>query len=489
MFKKSKRLSVILSLCIFVLASFSTATFAQTAIQLDINGKTVALGTAQPYLSDSTVMLPLRAVSEALGANVSWDGVNKNITLLRGNNVSVIKQGSSKIYINGRAFKLSTASIVKNGSTYVSQDFIQAVFGFQSSYDSKVSKLSIKIKSLPVYFSDSFRIEYLDNGCKIVTDGESLRLLLVPEGKEAPKGIKADKTVSIPLKRVMAASSTQVGPLLKLGVFDSLKAVTTSAEKWITPVAKKAVTQGTVKYVGGEGMGQPDYEQVKAINPDMVFVYTGSYGQQSIIEKLNEMGIHFAVNNEYLESHYLGRMEWIKFMGAFYDKELKAEKILNDAVKEIDMVTAKVSGLKEPKVAWGSSSKGTVYVPNAGSYVAKWIDMAGGDYVFKNVGVGASSSSKISMEDFYAKAKDADILIYSSTINYLQTPTIEGIVKDNPLFANIKAVKNGNVWVYSADWWETIPETDHFVKGIAAVFHPETFKGYNATKLVKLPKK
>jgi ABC-type Fe3+-hydroxamate transport system, periplasmic component len=161
---------------------------------------------------------------------------------------------------------------------------------------------------------------------------------------------------------------------------------------------------------------------------------------------------------------------------------------LNDAVKEIDSITAKVEGKAKPKVVWGSPYNGVVNVPNAGSYVGKWIDMGGGDYVFKNVGIGEANSTPLSMEEFYAGAKDADIFIYSSTVNYIANPTVEGIVKDNPIFAGIKAVKNGNVYAYSADWWETIPETDLFIKSMAGLFHPDAFKGYTPAKLVKLPK-
>lgn len=489
MLKKSKSLFVLLIICIFTLTSFSAAVIADSPVQVEINDKSVSLGSAQPYTLGGVLMLPVKAISEALGANVSWDASNKKITLLRGDRVYIMEQGKGIVYVNGRVFKLSTASVAKNGTTYVPQDFIQTVFGLAAAYDSKSSKLSIKIKSLPVYFSNGFRIEYLDNGCKLVTDGENLRLLLVPEGKTAPKNVKADKTISIPLKKVMAASSTQVGYLLKLGALSSVKAVTTEAADWTTPAIKKAVEQGTIKYVGGGSMDQPDYERVKAIDPDMAFVYTGAYGQQKIIEKLDELKINYAVNNEYLESHYLGRMEWIKFMAAFYDKELVAEKVLNDAVKEIDNVTAKVAGKKEPKVAWGTIYKGTVYVANKDSYIGKWIDMAGGDYLFKTPGKSASSGGQISMEEFYAKAKDADVLVYSSSVSHMQNPSIEGIVKESPLFAKIKAVKNGNVWAYSADWWETIPDTDSFVKSIAAVYHPDAFKGYTSAKLVKLPKK
>ncbi len=488
MLKKRTKLLSVMIICIFVLSSITVAG-AQTTIQVDVNGRALALGSAQPYVSSGALMVPLKSLSEALGGNVSWDTVNKNITVLRGNNVYLLKQGKGTVYANGRAFKLSGLSVVKAGTTYVPQDFIQVVFGLNSAYDSKTSKLSIKMKSLPVYFSESFKVEYLDNGCKLVTDAENQRLLLVPQGMTAPKNVKADRIISIPVKNVMAASTTQVGPLIKLGVFSSLKAVTTSGGNWNTPAVNDAIKSGKIKYVGGEGMGEPDYEQVKAANPDLIFIYTGDYGQQSIMTKADEMGINSVVNNEYLEPHYLGRMEWVKFMGVFYDKELAAEKILNDAVKEIDTVAAKVEGLKMPKVAWGSSYKGVVNVPNAGSYIAKWIDIAGGDYVFKNVGAGQTNTSPLSMEEFYAKAKEADTFVYASSVNYMANPTIEGIVKDNPLFADIKAVKDGNVYAYSPDWWETIPESDLFVKSVAGIFHPEAFKGYTPTKLVKLPRK
>lgn len=339
------------------------------------------------------------------------------------------------------------------------------------------------VKELPVYYAN-FKVKYLDNGCKLVTDGENRRLLLVPRGQKAPEGIIADKTVYIPLKNVMALSSTFVGAMVKLNVLDSLKAVSLSKNNWHIPQVKEAMSRGAIKYVGGDNMEPPDYELVKSIEPELVFVYTGEVGQRYIMRKFDELGIPYAVNNEWLEPNYLGRMEWIKFTAAFYNKEPEAEEIFNNAVKSINQTKAMVEGLKKPKVAWGLSWLGKVYVANADSYVGKWIADCGGDYVFKNIGRG--SDTQVSMEDFYALAKDADILIFSSTTDYMKDPTIRGIVKDNPLFADIKAVKNGDVWAYAPDWWQTIPETDLIVKDIAAVFHPEKFPGHKTTKLVKL---
>ncbi|WP_418791886.1 stalk domain-containing protein [Phosphitispora sp. TUW77] len=483
--KHRKLISLFIISAIVVLALPAIST-AAPAIQVNINGKPVTFGNTQPYVINNIVMLPVRTISEALGANVTWDGVNNNVILRRGNNISILKKGNDTVYVNGKAFKLLTASSIRNGSMYVPQDFITDVFGFQISYDKKTAKVSIQIKELPVYYSKNFRIKYLDNGCKLITDGEHYRILLVPRGKTAPKGIIADKTVYIPLQKVMTASSTFAGAMAKLNVLDSLKAVTTSKDYWYILKVKDLVSRGAIKYVGGDNMEPPNYELVKSINPELVFLYTGTAGQQHVMRKLSEMGVSFAVNNEYLEPDGLGRLEWIKFTAAFYDKELEAEKMFNDAIKNVYTATAKAAGLTKPKVAWGLSWQGKVYITNPASYVGKWITMCGGDYVFKDHNVRADT--QVSPEYFYAQAKDADVFIFSSTTNYMKSPTINQIVKENPLFANLKAVKNGNVWAYAPDWWQTIPETDVFVKDIAAVFHPEAFPGYKPVKLVKLPR-
>lgn len=454
---------------------------AAADVPVALNWNSLPLSGAQPYVDGGIVMLPLRAACEALGAHVSWDEVNSNATVLRGNNVSIIKRGGSRVYVNGVPHPLSTASKVNYGTIYVPQDFIAAVFGFPTYYNGSV--LNIQMDELPVHYSGSFRVQYPGQGCKLVTDGENCRLLLTPAGKTAPAGVIADRTISIPPRNVMAGLATVVGVMHRLGTLDSLSAVTISEKYWYVPGVREALQQGRIKYVGGDNMEDPDYELVKAINPDLAFICNDNYGH--VMQKFDEMGIRYAVNNEYMESDYLGRMEWIKFIAAFYNKELQAEKIFNDALYNINRVTAKVQGMGRPKVAWGLSWYGKVYVANADSYIGKWISMCQGDYVFKNIKAG--HDTQVSMEDFYALAKDADILIFSSTTNYMNDPSIRGIIRENPLFADIKAVKNGQVWAYAPDWWQTIPDTDIFVEDIAAVFHPEAFKGHQVRKLVKLP--
>ncbi len=47
-------------------------------------------------------------------------------------------------------------------------------------------------------------------------------------------------------------------------------------------------------------------------------------------------------------------------------------------------------------------------------------------------------------EAFYAGAKDADVLIYNSNIYPMDS--IAQLVEQNDLFADFKAVREGNVW-------------------------------------------
>ena len=58
-------------------------------------------------------MLPLRAVSEALDANVSWDDATKSITVMRGQRVVSFSVGSRNMYINGTVVPMNTSVEIK----------------------------------------------------------------------------------------------------------------------------------------------------------------------------------------------------------------------------------------------------------------------------------------------------------------------------------------------------------------------------------------
>jgi len=328
-------------------------------------------------------------------------------------------------------------------------------------------------KKAELKYTDKFSIEYLDNGVKKLTDAESRVTILVPRGKEAPAEYKDFPVVYTPVKKVFYASMTQVCFLRPFNtLWGSVAAVASPKEEWYLDEIKNGLDKGSITYVGSGT--QPDFEKIQALKPELVVVYTGSSPQTVLINKLKELNIPYVVDNEYMENDGMGRMEWIKFIAALYDKDEDAVKYFNSAVDRIKEMKSKVSSDAKPKVAWGMVHKGTVYVPNAGSYVAKMIEEAGGDYVFKDMGKDKTSSEPISIEEFYNKAKDADILIYPSTPSYVGT--LKTLAETTPLLKDMKAFKEEKVWAFQPWYYQSLDKADETIIDLAYIFHPSVYK-------------
>ena len=75
------------------------------------------------------------------------------------------------------------------------------------------------------------------------------------------------------------------------------------------------------------------------------------------------------------------------------------------------------------------------------------IELAGGRYIFDDLGEddNALSTVNMDMEEFYARAKDADYIIYNSTIDG-ELQTLDELLDKSPLLKDFKAVQDGNVW-------------------------------------------
>ena len=88
-------------------------------------------------------------------------------------------------------------------------------------------------------------------------------------------------------------------------------------------------------------------------------------------------------------------------------------------------------------------------------YIPKMIELAGGKYVFENLGDPDSRRSTVNLqlEDFYDGAQDADFLVYNTTIDR-QVQTLEDLLKKCSLLKDFKAVKNHQVWCTAEDMYQ-----------------------------------
>ena len=142
----------------------------------------------------------------------------------------------------------------------------------------------------------------------------------------------------------------------------------------------------------------------------------------------------------------MGRTEWVRLYGVLTGHEAEAEAFWKDQKEQFAQTESyEDTGLT---VAFFSvSSNGNVIVRATEDYIPRMIRLAGGEYIFKDLAAdsGYNSSVRLSMEDFYNTAQDADFLIYNATI---ESPVqdIDELCAASSLLYDFKAVQEGNVW-------------------------------------------
>ncbi len=338
-------------------------------------------------------------------------------------------------------------------------------------------------KHLKLQFATHFNIEYIGMGCKIVTDGMGHRFFLVPRDQKINlNGYNNIPIIRTPIKKVATRWSTIPGFLTALDVLESLIGVTTRNEEWCALAVKKMIDQGIVVNLGNPGA--IDYEKLSVLDPDAFF--TSPWVQTA---KMMELKIPVISITEYQEQHPLGRMEWIKFFAAFYNKEKEADLFFEKAVKHIHKLSKKLKkSKKQPKILWGFiRTSGMVYAPGKNSYVSKMISLLQGISPLNESCL--IQNMPVSLELFYQQGKNTEIYIYPASLYQEGIKTINQLVATTPIIKNFKSIKKGNVWCLQPWYWESVHRTDQIMEDLAAIFHPKLFPHHSFRYFMKLPQK
>jgi iron complex transport system substrate-binding protein len=189
-----------------------------------------------------------------------------------------------------------------------------------------------------------------------------------------------------------------------------------------------------------------------------------------VAEKLEAFGIPVIIEYSSYESHPLGRVEWVKFFGALLGKEDEAKRIFDAQTAMVDNIKADVAsqtGEVKTVAFFYVTSNGLIQVRQSSDYVPKMIELAGGKYIFDNIGDGETRKSTINMqvEEFYNGAKDADYLIYNSSIDG-GVSTIDELIEKCGVLADFKAVQSGNVWCTTNDMYQQSLSAGYMIEDI-----------------------
>ena len=299
--------------------------------------------------------------------------------------------------------------------------------------------------SLELLYATQFTVDYAQGGYRRITIAGTDVYLVVPEGAQIPSGVPEQVTVlQQPLDHIYLAATSAMDLFRGLDALDSIRLSALEATDWYIEEAVQAMEEGRILYAGK--YSAPDYERILDEGCDLAVESTMIYHTPEVQEQLERLGVPVLVERSSYESHPLGRMEWIKLYAALLDKEEQARAYFDQLMEQLVPILEQENTGKTVAYFY-ITSVGAVNVRKSGDYIAKCIDLAGGVYVFSDLAPDESALSTVNMqmESFYAGARDADVLIYNSSID-AELQTMEDLLVKSDVLQNFKAVREGNVW-------------------------------------------
>lgn len=143
-------LAAVLVFTIFGMPGSSRA--AEVKVYLDGN---MLVFDQPPIIEDGRTLVPLRAVFEALGADVDWDGDTRTVTAQKEQLKIELQIGSKVAYVNNQPVELDVPGRIVNDRTLVPLRFVSEALGARVDWDGSASIVRITRQASDLSVADS----------------------------------------------------------------------------------------------------------------------------------------------------------------------------------------------------------------------------------------------------------------------------------------------------------------------------------------------
>ncbi len=313
-------------------------------------------------------------------------------------------------------------------------------------------------------YAQCFRLYRYEGGYTLITIENGGDFLVVPEDGQVPGGLDDGITVlRQPLDRIYLAATSAMSLFDAVDALDHIRLTGTRASGWYIDAAVEALNSGAMLFSGK--YSEPDYELMIGEDCNLAIESTMIYHTPKVKEMIEDLGIPVLVDRSSYEPHPLGRTEWIKLYAVLVDKEDEAAAFFDrqaSVIRELE----NFENTGKTVAFFAVNSDGSVVIRKPSDYIPKMIALAGGRYAFEDfVTDQAATSISITMEDFYAKAVDADVLIYNASIA-APISTVDELLALNELFADFKGVQEGNVWCTGKSFYQATDIVGQMIRDI-----------------------
>jgi cobalamin transport system substrate-binding protein len=359
---------------------------------------------------------------------------------------------------------LFSCSNKKNSNNYISDNQKEPV-SFKYAKGFKIDKIdTYKLITVLNPWSGANNIEY--------------QYLLIDKDEELPDYANEYTVIRTPIEKVVCLSTTHVAFIDILKKTKSIVGV--SGTDFINNnEVRENIDNKLVFDVGYDS--NLNYELIVGMKPDLVITYGIGGEIAGYNQRLKDLGINAVMNAEYLEDHPLGKLEWIKFIAAFYNMENEADSYFNTIEKEYNALLEIAKEVtNKPKVLIGLPYKDSWYVPGGKSFLAKMIEDAGGEYIWEEN--DSRESQPFNTESVFVKASKAKMWLHTGNSN-----SKNDILKVDERFKNFRPfneslIYNNNLRMNQFggnDYWETgLVQPNIVLKDMIKIFHPELLNGH-----------
>ena len=338
-------------------------------------------------------------------------------------------------------------------------------------------------KGLEIYKYDGYSVMKITKPWPEATTG--FTYILKEKNGIIPDSLKQFTVISVPIQSIVVTSTTHIPSLEMLNVENTL--VGFPSTNFISSAkTRKRIDAGKVREVGNNE--SLNTEILIDMKPDVIVSF-GINNSNPTIDNLQKSGLNVLINGDWTEQSPLGKAEWIKFFGALYGLDAKANALfttIENNYKNALVLTEKTT--QKPTVLSGAMFQDQWYVPQGESWVSVFLKDAKSNYLWKDSkGFGSLS---LPFETILDKAQNATFWIAPGDFSSLKQMS-----DSNPHYAEFSSFKNKKVYSYAINkgakggivYFELASaRPDLVLKDLIKIFHPELLPNYKPFFFQKL---
>ena len=293
--------------------------------------------------------------------------------------------------------------------------------------------------------------------------------------------------MQVPLQNIGIASCTHIGFMEALGLLDHISGVCLP-EKIYSPAMQKLYSENKAIDMGDAMQINPE----RAILAHADAVMISGYGQGDVNpERLNTANIKIIYNNEWTEKTPLGRAEWIKLVGSFFDKDSLADAVFADIEhRYIAMIQHRQELCRQterPTIMSGNNFRGTWYMSSGDSFMGRLFADAGADYYFSND--STTGSIPLTIESVLQHFSNADVWVGSNG------NSLDELAQSDDKHTWFKAFKDKRVYNFyrrrtptgANDYWERgVVHPEELLSDLIWALYPQTMPDYQPIYISQL---